>query len=274
VLGSKDLPLYLAAIKSFLRFYPSVAVVVHDDGKLGPAETDTLAKHLPGCKVISAAAADARAKDRLGPDSFLFQWRGWDASYRRIIDTELWCSTPKRIILDSDILVVRRPDEVIDWIERSDHPFLMGQPSEPPPAPPGAPKHVQTVFREQVGALSAKLGVQGRFLQGTTSGFYGCSGEELTLPTVERVLRACLELGIPMREWGGEQCTVIYLLSTANALHLPADRYLNFAPEELGKAGEAALIHFLGYCRFYRGLYGRLAAAMVRSLKEPQTVLS
>jgi hypothetical protein len=275
VLGRKDLPLYVAAVKSFLRFYPAVAIVVHDDTTLRPQDRDALVSHVPGCQVIRAAEADERAREALGADSFLFGCRGWDVSYRRIIDTELWNAAPKRIILDSDILVLRRPQEVIEWIERSDRPFLMGQPPEPgPAAPDGAPKHIQTIFREKVGALSARLGLPDRFLQGTTGGFYGCSGGELALPKIERLLRTCAELGIPMRQWGGEQCVIIYLLSTADPLHLPPARYFNFAPDQLGKVGEATLIHFLGYCRFYQGLYANLTAAMVRSLKEPRPVLS
>src|SRR5207253_5987576 len=104
MVGSKDFPLYLAAIKSFLRFYPSVAVIVHSDGSLQEHDEVALRRHMPGCQVVSAAEADARARSTLGADSLLWQCRGWDASYRRVIDTELWNSTPKRIIMDSDIL--------------------------------------------------------------------------------------------------------------------------------------------------------------------------
>src|SRR5438445_565113 len=83
MLGKRDLPLYLAAIKSFLRFHSEVAVLIHSDGTLGNQEAEDLRRHIPGCGFISTAAADDRAKKALGEGSFLYKWRGLDASYRR-----------------------------------------------------------------------------------------------------------------------------------------------------------------------------------------------
>src|SRR5262249_42556599 len=128
VLSGKDLPLYLAAVKSFLRFAPAVAVVVHSAGALHERDGGALHRPLPGCKVIGAAEADARARATLDPDSLLARFRGWDASWRRVIDTEIWGFTRKRIIMDSDILTLRPPSEVIRWIENEEGPFLLGQP--------------------------------------------------------------------------------------------------------------------------------------------------
>jgi hypothetical protein len=270
MLSARDIPLYLAAIKSFLRFYPSVAVVVHSDGSLSTPDEVVLCRHVPGCKVISTSEADARAHDRLAPDSLLSQWRARDASYRRVIDTELWASTPKRIIMDSDMLALRSPSEIIDWIEQGRAPFLLGQPDVPSgPLPATGRKHIQAIFRENVTALSRLLGLPDHFPQGATSGFYGCAGGELALPQLERTLKACLKLGIPMHEWGGEQCIVIYLLAAAGARRLHPELYLNFHFDLAHKVGEAHVVHFLGYCRFHKNLYPNRAARVVHDLTHP-----
>lgn len=271
MLSQRDLPLYLAAIKSFLRWYPNVAVVVHSDGTLQTRDATTVSRHVPGCKVVTAAEADARACAMLGRDSFLFECRSWDPCYRRLLDTELWNSTPKRIIMDSDILVLRSPDDVIEWIERGQTPFLIGQPAATTSAT--GRKNVQAIFREKVGTISQRLGLPNRFPQGATAGFYGCLGSELSLPELERIIRVCLDLDIPMREWGSDQCIVIYLIAAAEAIRLDADRYLNFDFDQVDKVKNAHVVHFLGYCRYYKDLYPSLAAEVIAELTRRSTVM-
>lgn len=275
MLGQRDLPLYLVAIKSFLRWYPNVAVVAHSDGTLYERDEATMSRHIPGCKVVTASEADALACSTLGADSYLFKCRSWDASYRRVIDTHLWSKTGKRIIMDSDILVLRRPHEIIEWIETHTAPFLFGQPpsTEATAPSPGGKKHIQTIFREKVGDISRKLGLTNAFPQGATSGFYGCTEKELALEKLERIIRVCSEIGIPMREWGSEQCIVIYLLASAGGTRLNPDLYLNFDFDQVEKLRNAHAVHFLGYCRYYMDLYPRLAAEIVGEWIRHDTVL-
>ena len=154
----------------------------------------------------------------LDRDSVLYKWRMLDASYKRLVDTELHSRATARIIMDADILVVNRPDEVIDWIQMMGKPFLLGQPPERSPIPTTgqSPRHMQDVFKQKLAALNEAVGVPVDFLDGSTSGFYGCTSG-LDLDLVQKVLSACIGLNIPMFEWGGEQCLVIYLLSLAGA---------------------------------------------------------
>ena len=270
MLGRRDFALYLVAIKSLLRFYPSVAVTVHSDGTLDSASREVLQRHVPGCRFIAADEARARAARALGRSSFLYGCRDFDVNYRRLIDTELWSTSAKRIIIDSDILVLRSPAEVVDWIENGKGAFLIGQapPSAPAaddrsPLPAGA--HVQTVFKRNLGPLSEALGFAKKFQDGTTAGFYGCESE-LRLNKIEQVVRKCLDLGIPVEHWGSDQCVVIYLLSLADACTLSPERYFNFWPDEVGRIPCAHVVHFLGTNRFYKNVYTRLASKVVREL--------
>lgn len=276
MLSERDVPLYLVAIKSLLRFCQGVAVVLHSDGTLSQKSIATVRRHVPGCRVIMPAEADDRARQHLGADSLLYRWRSLDASYRRIIDTELWCSSGRRIIMDSDIIILNRPHEVIDWAEHGKRPFLMGQPPILEHPAPGsfASRYVGTIFREKIGPLSEALGYPSSYLDGTTSGFYGCL-DELQLDRIEKVLVTSTSLGIPMTEWGGEQSTVIYLLSIAGAVRLNPDRYFNFFRDQTHKVDGAMLIHFIGTDRFYKGIYVHCARRVIADLckvREPLTV--
>jgi hypothetical protein len=114
MLGHAELQMYLVAIKSFLRFRPQSRVTAHSDGSLSPNDEALLRQHVPGIRVIERVEANERAKKEL--NSYLAEWRSRDASWRRVIDTELWCETPRRMIIDSDILTIRKPDAVLDWI--------------------------------------------------------------------------------------------------------------------------------------------------------------
>jgi hypothetical protein len=266
MLSGADVPLYLVAIKSFLRFYRNVGVVVHSDGTLDYALQDLIRRHLPGCRVIDRVEADRRASEAFDPRSTLYRWRAIDASYRRLVDTELHCEAPARIIMDADILLMNRPDEVIEWVERGGKPFLLGQPpSEPAPPTNRVPRHMQDVFKATIPALNQVVGAPVGFLDGTTAGFYGCS-DELSLDRVQTVLDECIGLGIPMLEWGGEQCLVIYLLSRAGATRLDPTRYFNFFPSVIPQLEGACAVHFFGTYRFFGDAYPRAAREVVSDL--------
>jgi hypothetical protein len=278
MLSARDVPMYLVAIKSFLRFYRSVAVVVHSDGSLEQHHEDRILRHVPGVEIIRFDAADELARQSVGKDSPIWRIRSIDVSYRRLIDSALWSRTSKRIIIDADTLVLHPPVEVIEWIERSYVPFLMGQPPRPRAGGEGpgsrGPKNVQTVFKENLEAIAAAMGQAPRFLDGSTGGFYGCAAEDLRIDRVESLIRTCTDLGVPMHQWGGEQCVVIYLLSAAGAVRLDPERYVNFYVDCVEKADRAAFLHFLGTYRFLGRLYPRLSARVVHDLARPRMAVS
>jgi hypothetical protein len=269
MLGHAELQMYLVAIKSFLRFQPQARVTAHSDGSLSPDDEALLCTHIPGIRVIGTNEADERAKKELNP--YLAEWRARDASWRRVIDTELWCETPRRMIIDSDILIIRRPDAVLDWISGGGgtRPLMFGSTDPLPagPIPEGVGKRpIQNVFRERLAQFAREAGGPPGFYQGGTSGYYGCT-RELSLAEIERLIRAGLAAGIPMAEWGGEQCLVVYVLSSSNPIRLDVRKYFNFAPEAMDRLNEVAVAHFYGTFRFHGGVYHRLGAEVVRELK-------
>jgi hypothetical protein len=270
MLCARDLRPYLLAVKSFLRFYDDLAVVIHEDGTVTEEDRAVLRNHLPGCRIIPSTVAREHAEKVLGRDSYLFHIRGVDCFYQRMIDTELWSKTKKRMIMDADVLVLRRPQEVVDWIHGEKPSFVMGQPNlnwspDTPMPPPPQDAPVQSLFKYKLGEISDRLQAPKLFLEGGTGGFYGCT-EELRLEQIERVARAFQDSGVPLDRWGSEQCAVIYLLTISGAFRLNHDYYFNYNPAFREKIGDAHLVHFFGLFRYHGGVYTRSASAVVRSL--------
>ncbi len=266
MLSARDVSLYIPAIKSLIRFCPGVAVTVHSDGTLTREHYETVARHVLGVRFVEANEADVLARRSLGADSYLYRWRSHDASWRRVIDTELWCKSPKRLIIDPDVVVTRTPEELLDWIEGGSGPFLFGQPPTPGVDIDGDPLFIQTQFRTRIAQIGSRLGMPSVFPQGSTSGFYGCESE-LALDRVEHVLKGCEAEGLPMAQWGSEQCTVIYLLESAGAKHLAANHYLNYDPTCDPLIPDARAVHFYGTYRYHGRLYPKLAAKVAKELQ-------
>jgi hypothetical protein len=264
MLGERDVTMYLLAVKTLLSLVGRLSVVVHSDGSLDAAAVARLRRHVTHIKVVDHATADDRAARALEPFPLLAKWRTHDAAYRRLVDVELWRETPRVIILDSDVLTNSYPAEVAAWAENGSRAFLLGQPARQS-SDSGESTHVQAQFLAKVPEISAALGRTPSFIQGGTAGFCGYLNE-ITLEVTERALNAALAAGLPMQQWGGDQCLVIYLLSTGSATRLPADRYLNFDPTVRAAAEKACIIHFYGTHRFHARVYPRLAAQAVRRL--------
>jgi hypothetical protein len=267
MLGRRDLTMYLLAVKSLMSFDPDLAVVVHSDGSLGERDFEHIAAHVTDARFVHFEEAEARAQNRLA-SALLSEWRAKDAAYRRLIDVELWRDRDRVVILDSDVLTLHKPMDLIAWIAGGQRPFLLGQGGGNRPGPTGSGAHVQALFQQHVPELSQLTGYPNRFLQGATAGFCGYKNE-ISLERIECALRASLSLGLPMQQWGGDQCLIIYLLSSAAAERLPEDRYLNFEPKLEGLVDAAVMVHFYGTHRFHGGNYPRLAANTVRRLQAP-----
>jgi hypothetical protein len=269
MLGAKDLNMYLIAIKSLLSEYNSLQVTIHSDGTLQRRDHELIESHISGCRIITKEMANGAAAKELGTASYLYRCRNIDVNYRRLIDTSIWNSTTKRIIMDSDVITLTHPTEVIEWIETRSGAFLLGkrQCDSPLPEPPDlSTKHVQIQFRARLEQISQLTGFPARFAQGTTAGFYGCECE-LRLELVERVIRACESLNLSLHHWGGDQCIVIYLLTAANAYRLSEELYLNFWPDEEQRVDNAHIVHFLGTNRHDRGVYRRVAGRRIGELR-------
>lgn len=240
--------MYLAAVKSFARQLPPREVHVVDDGSLTEQDRDTLRSHVPG--LIFHALADYREPDLpIGGT-----WERLIAIARLSIDRYV-------IQLDADTLTLGRLDEIAAAV-REGRAFSIGtwdgQIIEPAAERADTARrhldtshpHVQVLAEahfDKIGQADLK------YVRGCSgfSGFAPRSGKLDFMLACSRELQR--QLGERWQEWGSEQ--VMSNLVVANqpgAIVLPHPRY---ADCEKMRPGETRFVHFIGTCRFRRGVY-------------------
>jgi hypothetical protein len=109
--------LYLLALKSFLRFHGGVAVVAHDDGTLEDRDRALLHEHVEGIRIVGAAEADGRVRELLRAHPSCRRYREEVLTGKQLFDFFLLAEHSRVISIDSDVLFLRRPDQVVAWIE-------------------------------------------------------------------------------------------------------------------------------------------------------------
>jgi hypothetical protein len=110
----RDLLMGLCAAKSFaLASGQFFRITFHDDGSLGTAEYSILKKHFPGCEIISYATSLNKAREIFGQESILYKYRLKGVMLLKLLDVKLFSTSPKAILLDSDILFFEKPEAIL-----------------------------------------------------------------------------------------------------------------------------------------------------------------
>jgi len=101
-----------------------LAPVLYDDGTLGPEHRAALARLLPAARFVSRETTLDRLETHLPADRFPVlreRWRNYP-NLRKLIDVHVG-QTGWKLVLDSDLLFFRRPDLLVDWLDRPDRPL-------------------------------------------------------------------------------------------------------------------------------------------------------
>jgi hypothetical protein len=234
----RDVNMMLTSAKSLLRYCPPVCLVLHDDGSLGDDDCELLSEHLPGVRIIRRADADDEMQRVLAPA--VFQKRQQHFFLVKLLDFNHFNRGTHTLMLDSDILFLKEPTEVLRWMmEPAPRPFYNRDPSPTYRAslvPDGLllPEHLNAGF----------LGFGGRFELG-------------------EITRWCIEVDY----WQEDQTIYALLLSGKQALALDPERYRVYLGEPITE--RTAMVHFISPKRFERLLYPRLARRIFRSLRRP-----
>src|SRR5665647_2855179 len=107
---------YILAIKSLLRFYTDVTVIVHDDGSLTKKDKDTIRKHIKNINIIDRDYADVKINKILECYPNCRRYRVEFENALQLFDFALLCKSNKIVSLDSDILFFKKPNTLIDWL--------------------------------------------------------------------------------------------------------------------------------------------------------------
>jgi len=114
--GDKDWLLSAWALASFLHFSEvGWPIVIHDDGTL-PDEAAELFKELfPSCRIIPRNQSDAEVGRALLPYPFCLDYRNTHPLGLKVFDMAHYAGDDRFIVLDSDVLFFRKPQEILDW---------------------------------------------------------------------------------------------------------------------------------------------------------------
>jgi len=115
---------FILAAKSFLRYHSNISVVVQDDGSLDEKCIREIRAHIKGASIYSKAdmfeLIQSQADERLS--AVMPPFREYETCtpikivYLKLLNVIFRFQQRKVILIDSDLLFLRRPDEVIEWI--------------------------------------------------------------------------------------------------------------------------------------------------------------
>lgn len=249
---------YLAGIKSLLRFLPPVAVAVQDDGSLTADQKAELATHVKGIAIHDRASLDAAIRTAV-PREVLSALPDLDRCHAmiplKLLGVFARYHHQRVILFDSDILCLRRPDFIADWIVSGPAYDFYG----------GGGSHLASVFRHiGFGFRSVDIGDFNTGLIGLHNDFpFGLLGE-----VIARVRAFDEHL---FGNWEIEQAIWAVLFDRkASAVNVDtlATPYIGSGWRRYRELRDRAVFaHFVGAIRFKNLRYLRLAYDVIRELK-------
>lgn len=261
-LQHKDVLMFLLAVKSFAREVRPAAVFVLNDGSLTPEDLAVLAQHIPDVAMLALEPFRNPACPAGGC------WERLLAISRLVEDFYV-------IQLDSDTLTVGPIAEVAACVQEGKA-FALGtwdrQRSErmdervatARKLHTGPSDHVQLVAEANFDKLSGFASL--RYVRGC-AGFGGFPRRSFSHEFVEAISREMrMAIGDKWDEWGSEQVmSNIVLANVPGCMVLPHPKY---ADCQKMRDGETVFIHFIGSCRFDRGLYASLGRRVIAALTQ------
>jgi hypothetical protein len=242
---------YLAMAKSFLRYYPHVAVTVIDEGTLDEQVCRLLSVHIPGISIIRDQALRAHGIESRYSEH-VRENRNAFSHVRKF--TDVLAMTPgKRVILaDADLLFVKRPARIISWIENKETSPLFNCESDV-----GDSLMVDRVQARERFSLAGPAHFNSGLL---------CFLNDFTRQEIERVTECVYVCRIgEFPSFLFEQSSYALLLGMRSAQALDPVLYQVYAGGRY--APEAHMVHFMRYGRYRNTLYVRLLNKLFRELR-------
>ena len=109
----------LAAISLEINSEKNWRFVIHEDGSVTEPQRRRIQKTLPGVRFISRPEAEERLQDELQHFPLSLKHRARHNFFLKFFDAPPFVDSPKFIVLDSDVIFFRRPEEIIRWSEEA-----------------------------------------------------------------------------------------------------------------------------------------------------------
>jgi hypothetical protein len=101
----------------FQRTKQNWNIFLHDDGTL-PEDLDAhLHPIFPNVTIVRCEEADAKVSPLLEKAPAVRRFRASHPIGRKVFDTAQFATGPRYILLDSDVLFFRRPEEILNWTD-------------------------------------------------------------------------------------------------------------------------------------------------------------
>lgn len=263
----RDMYMTLFSLKSLLRYEDNVSVVLHGDDSLDEECADIFRKHIPGCVIwfyedakneIKSSYPELyelrqKMRDRYRLDGeYIKQRRAWAL---KLFDTHIFAPTDRIIMLDSDILFLQRPDQLIEWINDENAPAFYTVPEKP------NLKIAEKAFRR----VFPNVPVFDRF----NSGLIGFSNKKLSLELKKEVGEKIIandDIHIY-----GDECFWRCAIAHVDHEMLPFEKYTLIEDREQfrrlvkNKRDLVCYVHFL--LKHQHGVYRKLADEVYAELK-------
>ena len=262
----KDLRQYLVAIKSFTSYIKPKKVVVLNDGSLTGSDLNILRGNINEVEIYDIPSVASNSCPAGGC---------WE---RLLLISDLVADNYV-IQLDADTITLGSVEEIDECIE-AESSFVLASSGDYPTIEPmlksseraknfieeeGAKKvHVQAVA--EAGFENLKAFQESKYIRGC-AGFSGFAKNSFNREYVESVSKEMAKIvGNRWSEWGTEQVmSNIVVANSSKSFVLKHPKYCNCNYMNLEKAH---FLHFLGFCRFDKGIYAELAKTIISDLAE------
>ena len=243
----QDVEMYLLAIKSFLRFYDNIAVYAHSDGSLDSYDISILKKHVNNISIIT------RENPLWNEFLELIQKDYIEKGIGNIILMKLFFSQfsdkKKIIILDTDIIFLKKPEILIEWIEKELNCSYYNQ--DRYDTLRDAEERIKIEFKLDKLPLNFNAGFIALY-------------NDVALDEIMKFLQI-QEKYKDTKLTKGDQTIQHLLLATRNAKPLDRKKYVIFYGKNY--TPETVMIHFPNQNRFDNNIYLKLANQVCKELK-------
>lgn len=200
VVGQEQVVIGIFAVKSFLRFYQDVRVVIHGDGTPGQKNIVLLKEHIPGVQVITRDAADEEI-GKLLPHKYCLMARAMIPEFMQPFDYFIFSQGDKIIGLDSDTLFFGYPKEVIDWIQADTNTSLYAYEKS----------SGLGIFNPDGGKKAPNGNTSSVLLQGVNGGLFCCQRWITNFDLAEAYLKFLTENNYPVESFYAQNITGLFM---------------------------------------------------------------
>jgi len=263
-LQHKDILLAIVAFKTFTTHTPIAAIYILNDGTLTNEDMDLLRHHFPNVQFLRMEDAHSEHCPRGG-------------CWERLLSISLLIKDYYVIQLDSDTLTLSNIPEIAECV-KANQSFVIGTWDEQEfesmtfrqskasalLTKAGKHPHIQLSAEAQFDKLDRFHAL--KYVRGC-AGFSGFAKDSFDRAFVEEISAQMFNaLGDHWRNWGSEQVmSNIVVANSPNARVLPHPKYCDCTKI---KQNVTVFIHFIGSCRFTRGIYAKLARRIVAELPQ------